>query len=206
MVTWDDYFKPVTVRTVNIATDKGLTGKLLYDDEFIYCWNSNTGLPVFNVATTIAERLAKIERTIDYIHRQMRRPTLFSGAQALKSTVDNIMNENDPKTWYVVDKDLSGNARRVGRYLRQELAKLPHVKEVRGKGLLVGCEYDLPIAVEVKHEALERKVLFTAIGDQVNRMIPPLIASKKDVDQLIRVMRESIDEAAAKYLDMKMAG
>ena len=106
----------------------------------------------------------------------------------------------------ILDKDLSGNARRVGRYLRQELAKLPHVKEVRGKGLLVGCEYDLPIAVEVKHEALERKVLFTAIGDQVNRMIPPLIASKKDVDQLIRVMRESIDEAAAKYLDMKMAG
>lgn len=108
MVTWDDYFQPVTVRTVNISTDKGLTGKLLYDDEFIYCWNSNTGLPVFNVATTIAERLAKIERTIDYIHRQMRRPTLFSGTQALKSTVDNIMNENDPKTWYVVDKDLNG--------------------------------------------------------------------------------------------------
>ena len=106
----------------------------------------------------------------------------------------------------ILDKDLSGNARRVGRYLRQELAKLPHVKEVRGKGLLVGCEYDLPIAVEVKHEALERKVLFKAIGDQVNRMIPPLIASKKDVDQLTRVMRESIDEAAAKYLDMKMAG
>ena len=96
----------------------------------------------------------------------------------------------------ILDKDLSGNARRVGRYLRQELAKLPHVKEVRGKGLLVGCEYDLPIAVDVKHEALERRVLFTAIGDQVNRMIPPLIASKKDVDQLIRVMRESIDEAA----------
>lgn len=71
---------------------------------------------------------------------------------------------------------------------------------------MVGCEYDIPIAAEVKHEALERRVLFTAIGDSVNRMIPPLIATKKDVDQLIRVMRESIDEAAAKYLDMKMAG
>ena len=106
----------------------------------------------------------------------------------------------------ILDKDLSGNARRVGRYLKQELSKLPHVKEVRGKGLLVGCEYDIPIAAEVKHEALERRVLFTAIGDSVNRMIPPLIATKKDVDQLIRVMRESIDEAAAKYLDMKMAG
>ena len=34
--------------------------------------------------------------------------------------------------------------------MKQELAKLPHVKEARGRGLLVGCEYDIPIAVEVK--------------------------------------------------------
>ena len=101
---------------------------------------------------------------------------------------------------------MSGNARKVGRYLRQELAKLPHVKEVRGKGLLVGCEYDLPIAVEVKHGTLERKALITAIGDRVNRMIPPLIVTKDEVDQLISIMKEAILEAAEKYQDMRLAG
>ena len=106
----------------------------------------------------------------------------------------------------ILDKDLSGNARKVGRYLRQELAKLPHVKEVRGKGLLVGCEYDLPIAVEVKHGTLERKALITAIGDRVNRMIPPLIVTKDEVDQLISIMKEAILEAAEKYQDMRLAG
>ncbi len=38
--------------------------------------------------------------------------------------------------------------------MKQELAKLPHVKEARGRGLLVGCEYDIPIALEVKHGCL----------------------------------------------------
>ena len=106
----------------------------------------------------------------------------------------------------ILEKDLSGNARKVGRYLRQELAKLPYVKEARGKGLLVGCEYEIPIAVEVKHKVLERRALITAIGDRVNRMIPPLTVTKKEVDQLIRIMKASILEAAEEYQDMKMAG
>ena len=34
------------------------------------------------------------------------------------------------------------------------------------------------------------------IGDSINRMIPPLIASRKDVDRLVGKMREAIEEAA----------
>ena len=51
----------------------------------------------------------------------------------------------------ILDNNLSENAKEMGEYMKQELAKLPHVKEARGRGLLVGCEYDIPIAVEVKH-------------------------------------------------------
>ena len=74
-----------------------------------------------------------------------------------------------------------------------------HVKEARGRGLLVGCEYDIPIAVEVKHGCLNRMALITAIGDSVNRMIPPLIVTKKQIDELMLIMRASIEDAAAKY-------
>ena len=77
-----------------------------------------------------------------------------------------------------------------------QLRTLPHVKEVRGRGLLVGVEYDLPIAMEVKWGTFRRRALITAIGDSINRMIPPLIASRKDVDRLIGKMREAIEEAA----------
>ena len=63
----------------------------------------------------------------------------------------------------ILDNNLSENAKEMGEYMKQELAKLPHVKEARGRGLLVGCEYDIPIAVEVKHGCLDRMALITAI-------------------------------------------
>ena len=96
----------------------------------------------------------------------------------------------------ILDHHLSENAEEVGNYLMDQLRTLPHVKEVRGRGLLVGVEYDLPIAMEVKWETFRRRALITAIGDSINRMIPPLIASRKDVDRLIGKMREAIEEAA----------
>lgn len=105
----------------------------------------------------------------------------------------------------ILDKNLSRNAERMGKYLRQELAKLPHVKEARGRGLLVGCEYDIPIAAEVKHGCLERMVLITSIGECVNRMIPPLIVTKKQIDKLIRIMSAAIEEASDRYYAMDIA-
>ena len=106
----------------------------------------------------------------------------------------------------LLDRDLAGNAKKVGDYFAAKLEKLPHVKEARGKGLLVGCEYDIPIALEVKWACFRRRLLITAIGDSVNRMIPPLILAKEHVDQAIEIMRDAINEAAAKYeVDQKTA-
>ncbi len=51
----------------------------------------------------------------------------------------------------------------------------------------------------MKHECLDRHLLITAIGDSVNRMIPPLIVTKKQIDELMLIMRASIEDAAAKY-------
>ena len=96
----------------------------------------------------------------------------------------------------ILENDLSGNAKEVGSYLIEQLRGLPHVKEARGRGLLVGCEYEIPIAMEVKWGCMRRHALITAIGSGINRMIPPLTATKKDVDQLIGIMREAISEAA----------
>ena len=106
----------------------------------------------------------------------------------------------------ILDRDLSGNAKVMGEYMKEKLAELPPVKEARGKGLLVGCEYDIPIALEVKWACFRRRLLITAIGDSVNRMIPPLILAKEHVDQAIEIMRDAINEAAAKYeVDQKTA-
>ena len=94
----------------------------------------------------------------------------------------------------LLDRDLAGNAAKMGDYFMRKLNELPHVKEVRGQGLLVGVEFDDDIdAVEVKHECMHRHLLITAIGKHVIRMIPPLIIDEKDCDKAFDIIKASVE-------------
>ena len=93
----------------------------------------------------------------------------------------------------LLDKDLAGNAKKVGDYFAAKLAKIPHVKEVRHQGLLVGVEFDDTISgVEVKHGCLDRKLLITAIGAHIIRMIPPLIVTEEQCDEACAIIEETV--------------
>ena len=96
----------------------------------------------------------------------------------------------------ILDRNLAANAKEVGAHLMEALKTLPLVKEVRGKGLLVGVEFEKPIGKAVKHGCLDRKLLMTLIGDRTIRLIPPLIATKADCDQAVAILREAVEEAA----------
>ena len=94
----------------------------------------------------------------------------------------------------LLDRDLAGNAAKIGAYFMGQLKTLPHVKEVRGQGLLVGVEFDDTISgVDVKHECLHRHLLITAIGAHIIRMIPPLIINKEDCDKAVAIIREAVE-------------
>ena len=93
----------------------------------------------------------------------------------------------------LLGRDLAGNAEKMGKYFMDKLATLPHVKEVRGQGLLVGVEFDDTISgVEVKHGALDRHLLITAIGAHTIRMVPPLIITEEDCDQAVSILDETV--------------
>lgn len=93
----------------------------------------------------------------------------------------------------LLDRDLAGNAKEVGAYFMDKLKNLPHVKEVRGMGLMIGVEFDDTIdAVDVKHGAFDRKLLITAIGGHTIRMVPPLIASRVDCDKAYAILEETV--------------
>ena len=93
----------------------------------------------------------------------------------------------------LLDRDLAGNAKEMGDYFAEKLATIPHVKEVRHQGLLVGVEFDDSISgVDVKHGCIDRKLLITAIGDHIIRMIPPLIVSKEDCDKAVAIISETV--------------
>ena len=92
------------------------------------------------------------------------------------------------------DKHLAENAAKMGAYFMEKLKTLPKVKEVRGQGLLVGVEFDGVNAVDVKHKCFDKKLLITALGDKVIRMVPPLIITKDDCDKAVKIIGEAIGE------------
>ena len=90
----------------------------------------------------------------------------------------------------LLDRNLAANAKKMGDYFSSKLETLPHVKEVRHQGLLVGVEFDDSISgVDVKHKCLEKHLLITAIGAHTIRMIPPLIITEADCDKAAEIIR-----------------
>ncbi|MGV8905773.1 MAG: aspartate aminotransferase family protein [Acetobacterium sp.] len=95
----------------------------------------------------------------------------------------------------LLDRDLAGNAKVVGNYFMDKLKGLPHVREVRGQGLLIGVEFEDGISgVDIKHGVMEKKLLITAIGKNIIRMIPPLIVTKEDCDIAYGIIESTVNE------------
>ncbi|GHV67508.1 acetylornithine aminotransferase [Spirochaetia bacterium] len=92
----------------------------------------------------------------------------------------------------MLDDNLAAHAAEVGAYFMEKLKTLPRVKEVRGKGLLVGVVFDGPIGLDIKHGCFDRKLLVTLIGKSTIRMVPPLIATKADCDKAYEILLESV--------------
>lgn len=66
------------------------------------------------------------------------------------------------------------NAYNVGEFLMEELKKIPQIKEVRGRGLIIGMEFDEPIKEKRTKLLFEEKIFTGATGTNVFRLLPPL--------------------------------
>jgi len=80
-----------------------------------------------------------------------------------------------------------------GDYLVRRLRELnsPHVKEVRGAGLLVGVDLDVP-AAEVIATARARGLLVINAGETTLRIAPPLIVTADHIDQAVAILGECL--------------
>ena len=86
----------------------------------------------------------------------------------------------------IVEKEnLIDNAAKVGNYLLEELKKFPQIKEVRGRGLMIGLEFDEPIK-ELRSRLIYDEHVFTgASGTNVLRLLPPLCLSMEEADKFL---------------------
>lgn len=95
----------------------------------------------------------------------------------------------------LLERKCAENAKEMGDYFSAKLETLPHVKEVRHQGLFVGVEFDDDISgVDVKHECFHRRLLITAIGKHIIRMVPPLIITKEDCDKAFEIIKASVEQ------------
>lgn len=71
------------------------------------------------------------------------------------------------------------NAHNVGEYLIEELKKIPQIKEVRGRGLIIGIEFENSAKELRKKLLFEEKIFTGATGTNVIRLLPPLCLTKE---------------------------
>ena len=86
---------------------------------------------------------------------------------------------------------LIDNAREIGEYLTAELKKLPGVKEVRGRGLMIGIELFEDSAPLRKKLLFDEKIFVGSSGNKnVFRLLPALNVKKEHVDALLAALRK----------------
>jgi acetylornithine aminotransferase len=83
-------------------------------------------------------------------------------------------------------ENLVENAAEVGAFLMDELKKLPHIKEVRGHGLMIGVEFVEPVKSMRDKLLFEEKVFTGITGTHVFRLLPPLSVTMDEAREFLR--------------------
>jgi acetylornithine/N-succinyldiaminopimelate aminotransferase len=101
----------------------------------------------------------------------------------------------------LVEERLPERAERMGRFLRDRLLAVQSrnpgaVKEVRGKGLLVGVDLASPVA-DVVSACRKRGLLVLTAGDNTLRLAPPLIVDEASVERAVEIIGQALEEVRA---------
>lgn len=127
----------------------------------------------------------------DFVPEYGQLGTTFGGnhlaCAAATAVLDVMENEN-----------LVENACEVGEYLMEKLNELkqtePHIVDVRGRGLMIGIELDIP------HKDVRRRLIFNehcftgCSGTNILRLLPPLCMTKAMADEFIEKLKKAFKE------------
>ncbi len=96
----------------------------------------------------------------------------------------------------VMESDnLVANAAEVGEYLIDELRKIPGVKEVRGRGLMIGMEVEGFTGSDLRRKLLFEKRIFTGgAGQYTVRLLPALSLSRAEADHFLKEFKDAIKD------------
>jgi acetylornithine/N-succinyldiaminopimelate aminotransferase len=91
----------------------------------------------------------------------------------------------------IEEERLMENAVRIGEFIRssmaERLAGVSGVREIRGRGLMIGIELDRPCG-EIVNQALDRGLLVNVTADNVIRMLPPLVLGREQAEEIVATL------------------
>ncbi len=102
--------------------------------------------------------------------------TTFGGGPVVCAAALAVMDE-------IEERDLLANCVERSDQLRDRLASIPGVVQVRGRGLLLGAVLDSPRAAEVNRAALSNGLLVNNVTEDTVRFAPPLVITKDEIEE-----------------------
>jgi len=107
----------------------------------------------------------------------------------------------------ILEEGMLENCQKMGEYFLSELdeikKKFPFVKEVRGKGLILGMELKIDGSSIVK-EMLKKRILINCTMGNVLRFLPPLIVTKEEIDRVVKALEEVFSNCGVRNADCGM--
>ncbi len=94
----------------------------------------------------------------------------------------------------IEEEKLMGNAVMVGKYLKDELEKIPELRRVRGKGLMIGFDVTDDLKDLKKNLLWNQKVFTGEAKPNVIRLLPSLALKKRDAEDFIEALKEEIEK------------
>ncbi len=89
----------------------------------------------------------------------------------------------------LLDGALLTRVRELGELLCERLATLPHLVEIRGRGLMVGFDLDIDAPEVVRRALLEQHLVVNATGPATVRLLPPLVIGEAEVEDCVGRLR-----------------
>lgn len=94
----------------------------------------------------------------------------------------------------VLEKEkLIENAEKLGKYFKEKAKEIPQVKEIKGRGLMLGLKFDFEVA-DLRKRLIHNQHLFTggAKDKQVLRVLPALTINEKDLDLFFEALKNEL--------------
>lgn len=91
------------------------------------------------------------------------------------------------------DPALLASVRELGERLCAGLERLPHVVAVRGRGLMIACELDVPAPALVRRALLDERLVLNATGPTTLRLLPPLTIGADEVDTALARLASALE-------------